>query len=132
MFCVVGRRWFHAFIGATRGEFLGGSEARLKLQPHGRETRIAAKPALDIDLVKPPAAKGDFLLVGFERIREQWPHRRDAALKGTDTISGPVVTGYLLIEKSAHSGRQAERKMLVERRLDMQLVPALIIRRGIA
>jgi hypothetical protein len=79
--------------------------------------------------VKPPAAQSYFDL---KRIGQQRPDPCDAAPKGTDTVSGAVVAGYLLIKISAHPGRQANWKMLVERRLDMKLVAALVVRRGIA
>ena len=72
------------------------------------------------------------MLVDRERIGKQWSHRRYPAPKGTNTVARAAVIGYLLIEISANSGRQAKRKMLVERALDMELDATLIVRRGIA
>jgi hypothetical protein len=72
--------------------------------------------------VKPPAAQSYFLLVDLHRIRQQWPDPCDAAPKGTKSSPGTRVAGYLLIEITTHSGRETERKMLVEGPLDMELI----------
>ena len=51
-----------------RRELSSSSGARLKLEAGGRKNYVAADPVLDIELMKPFAAKGDFLLAGFERV----------------------------------------------------------------
>lgn len=111
---------------------MAGPARSLKLETERGKYRITSNSILDIELVKPPAAQSHFLLVDLKRIGQQRPDPCDAAPKGTDTVSGAVVAGYLLIKISAHPGRQANWKMLVERRLDMKLVAALVVRRGIA
>jgi len=85
-------------------------DVRSKLETDGSKYYVASDPVLDIELVKPLAAKGDFLLTGFERVCEQWSDPCVAADKRTKRGSGPIISGYLLIEEAADASRQAERK----------------------
>ena len=59
------------------------------------------------------------------------PMRRGPSPKRAKNRAGTGVAGQLLIKISANSGGQAKRKMLVERRLDVKLGSALIVRRGV-
>jgi serine protease Do len=81
--------------------------------------------------MKPPAADGDFLGPGFERIGEQWPDRHIASSEGTDPVSRAAIIGHLLIKIAADASGEAIGEVLIERPLEMEFVAALVIGRGV-
>jgi transposase-like protein len=47
----------------------------------------------DIELMKPPAAEGNFLSAGLQRIADQWPNGRHAPPEGANIVPRAAIRG---------------------------------------
>ncbi len=67
----------------------------------------------------------------LEGVTDQRPDGNYPSFERTEKAAPAAVAGHLIVDISADPGGPARRKMLIDIPLEMELIPGLVIRRGV-